>query len=270
MFKIGDFSKLSRITVKALRYYDTLGILKPDTIDEENGYRYYETDQLFRASEIVQYKEMGLSLDEISSIILDNQSPSDILRLLSRKKTEITDVIAADKRKLDLLSRYLNELKEEKFMKNVTIKTLPEVIVASFRTIIRNYDELFQVAPAMGEKMKKHGAECRVPAYCFNVYHDKEYKETDIDVEICEAVTKKHADADGLVYKKIGEVKNAVCFYHKGPYETLGKSYAVVFKWIEDNGYVIAGNPRESFIDGCWNKENPEEWLTEIQVPVTK
>jgi effector-binding domain-containing protein len=60
----------------------------------------------------------------------------------------------------------------------------------------------------------------------------------------------------------------AACIIHKGPYNTIGMSYSAVNRWIEENGYEIVGQPRESYLDGIWNKENPEEWLTEIQVPI--
>jgi effector-binding domain-containing protein len=270
MLKIGDFSKLCKVTIKALRYYDELGILKPDYISEENGYRFYKPDQLRKVSEIVFYKEMGFSLEEISFIILNNPPPGDVLKILTRKQSEISGIITSEEQKLSKIISFIKDLKEEKFMNSVSLKTLPEIIVASLRTKIPNYDALNIIYPQMGKKMKAHGDVCREPGYCFNIYHDGEYKETDIDVEICEAVLKAHKNEDGIIYKKIDEVKTAACFYHKGEYSTLGKSYAEVFKWIEENGYKVIDNPRESYVDGCWNKKDPSEWLTEIQVPVTK
>ncbi|MFW5779957.1 MAG: GyrI-like domain-containing protein, partial [Bacillota bacterium] len=110
--------------------------------------------------------------------------------------------------------------------------------------------------------------ECRTPAYCFNVYHDCEYKTKDIDVEICESVTQKKDNTPILKFITLPAVKTAATIEHKGSYDTLCESYNRIFKWVKDNNYKIAGNPRESFIDGIWNKENPDEWLTEIQIPI--
>lgn len=155
-------------------------------------------------------------------------------------------------------------------MNEVNIKELPDVVVASMRLIIPDYNALFTVAPNMGEKMKQHGAVCSLPPYCFNIYHDGEYKESNIDIEICEAVEKKLPDADNIVYKNMPGYKTAACIFHKGSYQSLGESYAEIFKWIEANNYRIIGNQRESYIDGIWNKENENDWLTEIQVPVSK
>ncbi|MCX4169380.1 transcriptional regulator [Enterococcus casseliflavus] len=62
---------------------------------------------------------------------------------------------------------------------------------------------------------------------------------------------------------QIEEVPEAVCTVHKG-------AYAAVIQFAENNGYRITGPFRESYIDGIWNKESEEEWLTEIQLPVEK
>nr|WP_242851577.1 GyrI-like domain-containing protein [Clostridium sp. DMHC 10] len=71
-----------------------------------------------------------------------------------------------------------------------------------------------------------------------------------------------------LKFKEIDGIDNAVCILHKGTYSKFRETYAFAFEWIEENNYEIIGNIRESYIDGIWNKEREEEWLTEIQIPV--
>lgn len=72
-----------------------------------------------------------------------------------------------------------------------------------------------------------------------------------------------------IKFSKIESV-SAVSVMHKGAYAGLAKAYAFAFKWSEDNGYVIIDSPRENYIDGIWNKENEDEWLTELQIPLIK
>ena len=84
MLRIGDFSKLSKVTIKALRYYEKEGLLIPKNVDAFNGYRYYESNQLLDVSRIISLKQIGLSIDEIKKIIIDNESLEKILK--SRKK----------------------------------------------------------------------------------------------------------------------------------------------------------------------------------------
>jgi effector-binding domain-containing protein len=152
---------------------------------------------------------------------------------------------------------------------NAALKKLPECIVYSKRMVVPSYDAYFELIPAIGEEVKKANPDlkCAVPEYCFIVYHDGEYKEKDIDIEYCEAVTKFGKEIGDIKFKKLPSVM-AVTVMHKGPYSELGKAYAYIFKWIEDNGYAILDKPRESYIDGIWNKEDEKDWLTEVQVPV--
>lgn len=191
MYSIGEFSRINRITPKALRHYDRIGLLKPAKIDEWTGYRFYAPQQL------------------------------------------------------------------------------PEVTVASMRTTVPNYDAFFEVVPRMGEYMASVGAVCREPEYCFTIFHNDEFREEDIDVEICEAVEEAKEESEMVQFRTVPGVTTAACISHRGPYSTLGESYNALFSWIEANSFAAADHPRESYIDGIWNRENPADWLTEVQVPVT-
>lgn len=100
MFKIGYFSKLNKISVKTLRYYDDLGILKPYKIDEESGYRYYSASQLPRLNRILALKDLGLSLKEIANILDSKLCTDTVLSMLSIKGNEIKQNIENEKEKL--------------------------------------------------------------------------------------------------------------------------------------------------------------------------
>lgn len=266
MFSIGTFSKINKITTKTLRYYDEIGLLSPKYVDKYTKYRYYTTDQLPKLYQIITLKQMGLSLNEIKQII---DTPKKVEEILKSKELEILDVINKEKYKLLKLRNYLSNVKGEESMKNIIIKSLPEVKVASMRRVLENYNDLFHLCPnIMAKEMERLGCICASPNYCFNIYHDGEYKEENIDVEICESIVELKEDSDILKFKVIDEIEKAVCILHKGPYSTLGESYSDAFKWIQENKYTVIGNPRESYIDGIWNKESEEDWLTEIQIPV--
>jgi effector-binding domain-containing protein len=246
-----------------------LDFFKPAHIDDETGYRYYSSKQLPQIHKIISFRQMGFSLEEIMSMTVNGE---DVTQYFERKEKSLALNISELNNQLSQIKSYLKELKGGSNMTSeVILKELPEVIVASMRQVIPDYNALFELCPnIMGKEMNRLGCECSVPAYCFNIYHDGEYKERDIDVEICEAVTELKEDTEILKFKKVEKIATAACILHKGAYSNLGNTYGEVFKWIAQNGYSVSGNPRESYIDGIWNKEKEEDWLTEIQVPITK
>jgi DNA-binding transcriptional MerR regulator len=268
MYQIGMFSKINRITTKTLRHYDEIGLLKPEFVDDFSGYRYYSNDQLMVLHKIIALKQMGLSLMEIKDIIENN---ADAKKYLLKKSEAIKAAIEKDKNKLMQIEYFLKRKDEDmKNNYNPIIKSLPEVIVASMRTVVPSYDTYFDIVPKMGEEMEKKKAVCAKPAYCFTIYHDGEYKKENIDVEVCEAVESYCEDSDMVKYKKVNKVDRAACVLHKGPYKTIGETYALLFNWISENGEKPIGLPRESYIDGIWNKDDESDWLTEIQIPIGK
>ncbi len=193
-----------------------------------------------------------------------------MIEYLESKQQFILQTIESEQKKLKQVENYLKILRQEAdYMSyDVILKELPSVIVASMRRIIPNYDAFNEIYPEMGAIMQKDNVRCATPEYCFTLYHDDEFKEQDIDVEICQAVVAPGKDSEKVKYKKTEGVPTAACIIHKGPYNTISMSYSAVYRWIEENGYEIAGQPREPYLDGIWNKENPEDWITEIQIPV--
>lgn len=266
-YKIGEFSKICKVTVKTLRYYEEEGLIEPSSVDKWTGYRYYDTSQLESMCRILYLRELGFSLVQIKGLLVGENASHIIKSRYEFAKSERNKL----ERQLAVLGKLDENLKGELFMEEITIKSLPRVIVASHRTVIENYEELNRIFPeVMYPAMQKSGCVCREPEYCFNIYHDGEYRESNIDVETCQAVTEMKKDTDQIVFKVIEEVPVAVCVMHKGPYSALGSSYAKAFSYIEKHGFKNTDFPRECYIDGIWNKDDPAEWLTEIQVPVEK
>lgn len=265
LYKIGVFSQMNKITVKALRHYDEIGLLKPYYIDESNGYRYYTSQQLPHLHQILALKEIGFSLEEIKQVMIGASEE----RLLMKKKSELMFEMAELGKKIASIESYLarDTINSEY---PVITKSLPEVIIASMRVHMSSYAELFEKMPEMGLEMEKTGCECVDPDYCFTIYYDGEYKEFDVDAEICQAVTEKKHDTEKVKFSVLPEVKLAACVLHKGPYDTLPNAYSAIVHFIEESGYEIIGHQRESYIDGVWNKDSPQDWLTEIQFPIRK
>ena len=196
--------------------------------------------------------------------------------LFADRRKELERLAVDTAEKLASINHYIESMgNDSKMTYQIVVKELPRVLVYSKRTIAASYDEFFTLMPEIGESIARTNPDMKCatdPAYCFNRYHDGEYKERDIDIEVCEAVTGYGNGKlpEGIEFKTIERVPEAACVLHKGPYSRLPEAYAAVFKWIEDNDCVPSDFPRESYIDGIWNKESDEDWLTELQVPILR
>ena len=263
MYKIGEFSTLAKTTIKTLRYYEKEGLLIPNFVDE-NGYRYYESMQLLDLAKIVSLRQMGFSIDEVKHIL----QGSNLEKLLQIRKNIVENELNEYKYQLSKI----NYLLEEKNMKyEVITKELPEYVVYYKEGIIKDYSEItsFILSSADECLVTNPNIKCIEPDYCYMNYLDGEYRDKDIKIRYCQAVEKEGVPNDTIKFMKLKPVL-AVCTYHKGEYSTLGEAYGFLMKYIEENGYEVIENPRERYIDGVWNKEDVNDWLTEIQVPVRK
>lgn len=268
-YKIGEFSKLCRVTVKTLRHYEELGLLTPAEVDEWTGYRYYTLDQTQKLNRILHLKRLGLSLEEICDIFERGEDRPNLETIRQKMANCVNE--------LTRLQQQLNELQSlEEFSENrmkmkqtFEIKSIASRIVASHRQVIKTYNDFGELCVGViGPEMMRLGCTCPEPQYCYSIEHDKEHKDTNIDVEYCEAVGEMHEDTDIVKFYEAPAIPKALCYGHYGPYTTFSESMTKVLAYIQEQGLQIVGYPRFSYIDGPWNKENESEWLTEIQVPV--
>lgn len=266
MLKIGEFSKMSKVTIKALRYYEKEGLIKPAYIDPSNGYRYYNSIQLLEISRIISLKQIGLRLDEIKKIIIDNESLDDMLKF---KKHELENTI----RNYNYQLSKIKYLLEEKSMKEeIFEKVVPSCYVYYKDGVLKNYGEVGEFIQNSGRECLELNPEikCVDPDYCYVNYLDGEYKEENVKVRYAQAVIKGDKDFkenDNIKFMNVPDTK-CVCIYHKGSYDGIGNAYGKIMKYIENNKLEMVDFPRECYIDGIWNKDSVEDWLTEIQVPI--
>ena len=264
LYKIGMFAAMNHMTVKTLRFYEEQGLLMPALIHPETGYRYYTLSQMAVPHQISALKQAGFTLEEIAHI----NAGADEEAVLLKKKAELLAKIADLTRQIAVVDGYLSK-KKTGLSAPVLIKTIPQTTVAFMRIRLESYDGLFDRMPEMGALMEKAGCECALPEYCFTAYPEAGYKDADILVDICESVVAAKKENGNLRFKTLPEIQ-AACVFHKGSYRTFAESYETVLRYIEENGYEIAGEIRESYIDGVWNKDDESQWLSEIQVPVRK
>ena len=259
---------MMQVTVKTLRHYEQKGLLKPNEVDEWTGYRYYTVGQMQKLQSIRELQRLGFSLDEIRDLYEDDSHTPEIQQI-DEKIRETERLLRQLTTRRDRLLEWRDSRKKIKKMEKFSIQRLPEIIVASHREIIPNYAALGPLCVnKIGPEMQRLGCKCPPPGYCFTIEHNKEYKPTDVDIEYCEQVEALGTDSDIIQFKRLPAVPKALCLKHIGPYEKFYESFAEAFRYIEEHGYKVVGQPRTSYVDGAWNQDDPEKWLSVIQIPI--
>jgi effector-binding domain-containing protein len=270
MFKIGDFSKLSFVTVKTLRYYDEIGLLKPVTVDRFTGYRYYSADQLPRLNYIVALKNLGLSLEEIATLIHNDLTPPQLRDIFILKKAELQQRVNEEQRRLEQVEKLLKQIEKEGAMPDyqVVIKKVEPQTIASIRDVMPNYGHVGQLYEELFKHLYSRGGKPAGPTIFIS--HDTEYKEKDVDIEAGVPIAKAIPGSDRVKVYELPGIEKAACTIYKGPYENIGEAYSAIMSWTESNGYQITGPDRELYLTSPADTQDPTQYVTEIQFPVKK
>ncbi|GKX67279.1 MerR family transcriptional regulator [Inconstantimicrobium mannanitabidum] len=269
MFKIGDFSKLTKVSVRMLRYYDEVGLFKPAKIDDFTGYRFYSAKQISEINLIVSLRDMGFNVADIT-LFIKEKSDEKLEDILKVKIQEIRNNIRSEERRLEKINFTIRNMKKERVNMNynVTLKSLPSYKVISLRDTIPAYDAEGILWARLSEYLMTKNIPCSEIAYA--TYHDDGVKEGEVDVEVVMGVDNLMNDENGFIFKKTEEVEQAASILVPGDYSNIGGAYNFLANWIEENGYSMSGNPRQVAIRGPWNEINSEDYLSEIQIPVKK
>ena len=270
MFKIGDFSKLTLVSVRMLRYYDELGLLKPAEVDRFTGYRYYSATQISNLNKIVKLRDMGFLIAEIAEILEASTDHQRLLLKLEEKQREIQQGIAYENEKLDKLEQMIKSIGMESVGMNyeVTIKSIPSCKVVSLREIIPQYNMEGQLWMKLGEFMEEKKLQCIPPG--FAIYHDMEFKESDVDVEVAIGVENLLEDQGVFKFRETEAVPSMASMMVPGPFENIAPAYNALAEWVEKNNYDMNGAARQICHKGPWNENSSEDYLTEVLMPVRK
>jgi effector-binding domain-containing protein len=281
MLKIGDFSRLSRVSIKALRYYDQIGLLKPTHIDPFTSYRYYSVDQLPRLNRILALKDLGFNLNQITRLLEERLPPEQIRGMLRMRQVEIENQLQEEQARLFRVEARLRQIEQEDRMSeyDVIIKTVEPQRVVSIRDIVEDYGAQGRLWQEIEGFLT--GNSIRAAGPSITIYYDTEYKERDVDLEAATPIT---ANSQGNSRFQVKEIPGGemACTVHHGDYEGLSQAYTALIGWIEANGYRIVGPNREIYLQ-CGDNgysdpavfgdsvvDSVEDFLTEIQFPVEK
>ena len=177
MLKIGEFSKLSQLSIRMLRHYDDLGLLPPADIDPSSSYRYYQPEQLTQVSLIRFFQALGLSLSEIKTLLAQCHDLPLLTQTLQQRRASCLAQMTALQTQLQLLDTALTQLERNEFPMTypVTIKNLPARQVASLREHIDRYEDEGLLWQKLFSELSAQSLQQPTPPCCMALYHDQEY-----------------------------------------------------------------------------------------------
>jgi DNA-binding transcriptional MerR regulator len=264
MLKIGDFSKLTQVSIRMLRHYDELGLLKPAHIDRDSGYRHYTADQLPRLNRILALQDLGFSLRQIGSL-LEQALPTEQLRgMLLQKQAELEDQVREEQERLARVAARLRLLESQSSGADVVIKDVPAQWVASARDRISTY----QSVSHLFDRLFAHLTPLRIQGLTAVIWHDDSHLEEAIDAEALIYLNSPvPSSADARVYE-LPAVRMAAVVHH-GSYLTLNSAYDALLRWLDGSGYQIARPNRELYLHyDLPVRQDDERYVTEIQFPI--
>lgn len=273
MLKIGEFSRFSQVSVKALRFYDEIGLLRPIHIDETSGYRYYSASQLTRLNRILALKELGFTLEQIAPLLNAGLTAEQMRELLLAKQAEIQRRVQEEQVLLARVEARLQVIEQEGKMSNyeVVIKRVEPMRVAAIREVVPAYSA---IGKNFGEVYRFLEANSVRPAGpCIAIWNETEYKEKDVDSTACCPIeaNAQFTGSDRIRIEELPAVASMATVIHHGSYATLQQGYNALLNWIEANNYKVVGDNREVYLaspgDGS---QTDESCVTEIQFAVEK
>ncbi len=270
MFKIGEFSKLTQVSVRMLRYYDETGLLKPAQVNKYTGYRMYSVEQIQILNKILFLRDTGFNVAEIAHA-LSHWENDYIEKQLQIKEQETQGIISTEQQRLAKIRTAMNDINNEQISihYNVTLKAIPSYQVLSLRKTIPNYFYEGHLWKEIYDYIKTEKLNISESNHNFAIYHDKEYKDKDVDVEVCIITEEKGVNKDGFIFRQTEPFEKVACSMVYGPYENILSVYTSFVHWLEENNqYKMSGISRQVCHKGAWNEEDPNKYLTEIQIPV--
>lgn len=269
LYTIGEVGRICGISTKALRYYDKIGIISPDHISEENGYRYYSKKTLLLVPVVKYYKQMGFKLEEMQDLVEGNTyyfvkqnfiSKIDELRI---QEQEIHNSYMAVKdwyeliQEAQLVSRsnvqeagikYINTADYCYMDQDFSYRYMESIINIDWVNYLESVNneiagEVILRFPRWTDKMEGNCTQARIMQR---------------PIRPCMAGTNKTVFG-GIM---------AVTVYHLGALERIGESYKKIQDWARDRGYKCGPESYERYVVDYWTTRNPEEFVTEVIVPV--
>lgn len=267
MLTIGQFSKACHVTIKTLRHYDQIGLLRPAFVDPDTGFRYYRPEQIQDVLFICRMKRYGLSLGEISA--LQQMDASSAARFLKEKEAALLCQLRNLQTSLQDLRMIIERAERNEMTKSLLEPSRSISLVTPEKSLVLSHRETMGVGDfgrAYSILFEQLAKDHMIPGLTGSRYWDEEFNPDASDIESFVTLP------DAAASIASGSIGGTLCAHltHLGGYSTLSDSYAELSSWILENGYLPDGAPYEIYAANGFHNPDPASWKTEIYFPVRK
>ena len=275
MFKIGDFSKISQTPISQLRYYDEIGLFKPEEVDPFTGYRYYSATQLPRLNRILVLRELGLTLEQVSQSLDENISAEEVRGMLRLRKATLEQSVQEELGRLRAVEARLRLIESEGADRSpeVVMKSIPRQTFLSLRQVLPHMTDAFPVVQEMLTVLpERYGPKL---GYLTAILHNPEFDFQNVDLEIGFMVEPDMVDSVSLPSERVLETRELPAEESMATVIRLGRpenscaSYFDLGGWLDTHRYQFSGAGREVFLQPPFPGKE-DEMVVEIQFPVTR
>jgi DNA-binding transcriptional MerR regulator len=270
MLSIGHFARHGRVSVRMLRHYDAIGLLRPAYVDEMTGYRSYDAEQLSRLNRIVALKDLGFTLQQVQTILDDKVSVEELRGMLRLRQAELQSRIATDTSRLAQVEARLQIIEREGTMPadDVQIKRIPGIRVAELTGTAASFEPESigpVIQPLYGELRDRLGRAGLSPAGPDIAYYEDSPDGDGVVVHAAIPVDAEPGEDHDFAIVDLPEIEHAATIVHRGAMDNVMPTIQTLARWIDANGYRSVGYNRELYIE-CG--ENRDTWVTELQEPI--
>lgn len=280
MFRIGDFSKFSRVSVRMLRHYDQLGLLKPARVDLATDYRYYSADQLPRLNRIRALQDIGLSLDQIAPLLEDQISVEEMRGMLLLKRAELQNSLEQGLEKLSQIETRLQQIQDNEtaLAYDVVLRKIASMQVAVIRSNAEEAGDLTDLFEELETYVAGFGARLvQPPLATFSADESGASGQVTVAVPVKASVV----ETKRVKMLDLPNIENMACVAHQGYYANIHMAGSALSSWVEANDYKVAGPMREVYyrfgaqqtgyrLPAAYLSEIESDFVTELQLPVER
>lgn len=272
MLRIGEFSRICQVSVKALRHWDALGLLTPAVTDALTGYRYYTIQQVGEVNRILAFRSMGLSLERIADLLHDNLTLTDMRAMLRLKQAELQQQMDDAAAMLTMVEARLRQLEYQGQLPEyeVALKSADPQPILAIREFVPTLEVLVDLLATTYPYARQ-----KENTNLLAIFHDDGYAVEQVDIEVGFPVENEAikplalSPTREMTVRKLPGVELLACTVHHGEWLALSQAYEHLGNWIERHDYTITGPGREIFHSIDWEHQQ-KATVTELQFPVTR